>query len=141
MRRLITATAIILLAAGCSGEQTPNTPTPTTQSATVTTSHTPAGPPPLEPTAQQWVNDSNTNLGGDYTNHIRKYATPDCADFILSLDDNTDQQPTRLVSVNQTGTTGTTVTALRDDPTDTGSTVNWTYLNGRWQYTCDGIFG
>ena len=140
MRRLLTATAITLLAAGCSAEQTPNTPTPTSStSAAVTTS--PAGPPPLKPTAQQWVNDSNNNLGGDYTNHIRTYATPDCADFILSLDDNTDQQPTRLVSVHQTGNTGTTVTALRDDPTDTGSTVNWTYRDGRWQYTCDGIFG
>ena len=144
MRRLLALTALALVAAGCSTPadttptvtSTPAAKTTTTDSATAA----PTGPPPLEATARQFVADSNNTIGQNYTTVLEQYATPECAQLMLGLGDTNTSQPTRLVDVNQTGTTGTTITALRDDPAATGSTLHWTYTTS-WKFTCEGIFG
>lgn len=139
MRRLTVITVFVMLVAGCTtdsgGAGKPQVASAKPQATTTAES----APPPLETTAEQFVNDSNTTIGHDYTAHLQKYATPDCATEMLKLGATNTASPTRLVSATQDGTTGTTVTALRDDPTDTGSTLHWIYTD-RWRFTCEGIF-
>ena len=141
MRRLSTATAIILLAAGCSAEQTPNTPTPTSStSAAVTTSHTPAGPPPLRAVVEQFVKDSNDTIGENNTDLIRQYATTECANQVIGMFGETTNEAsvTRVIDVVQNGTTGTATTAEEANPGSQG-TIQWVYQD-RWRFTCEGLF-
>ncbi|AMS02958.1 hypothetical protein SEA_MAGICMAN_37 [Gordonia phage MagicMan] len=98
-----------------------------------------AGPPALEPVVAQFVSDSNASIGEDYRELLGQYATPDCAATMLALGNTNTSSPTRIVSVSQDGATGTSVTALRDDPTSPGATLQWAYSD-RWRFTCEGIF-
>ena len=149
MRNLVAAALLALLTLTACGAETANTPTPDsttsasspaaeTSSTTATTS-TPKGPPTLEPVVAQFVSDSNASIGDDYRTLLSQYATPDCAATMLSLGTTNTSSPTRLVSVHQDGNTGTSVTALRDDPTSPGATLQWAYTD-RWRFTCEGIF-
>lgn len=151
MRNLVAAALLALLtltACGGGGESAePSPPVVATPSAGATVaapssaepSPTPAGPPALEPVVAQFVSDSNASIGDDYRDLLSQYATPDCAATMLTLGSTNTSSPTRLVSVQQDGTTGTSVTALRDDPADTGSSLQWAYSD-RWRFTCEGIF-
>ena len=97
------------------------------------------GPPPLEPTVSEFVADSNASIGQDWTEHLNRYATTECATEMKKLGSTNTSSPTRLVRVTQDGPSGTSTTALRDDPSDEGSTLHWEYSD-RWRFTCDGIF-
>ncbi|AZV00763.1 hypothetical protein SEA_KIKO_38 [Gordonia phage Kiko] len=150
MRNLVAAAMLALLTlTGCSGETADPPAAAVSASSTVAAtpsspdtsaaSETPAGPPALEPVVAQFVLDSNASIGDDYSALLSQYATPDCASTMLSLGDTNTSSPTRIVSVQQDGTTGTSVTALRDDPTSPGATLQWVYSD-RWRFTCEGIF-
>lgn len=150
MRNLVAAALLALLTlTACGGGDESADPSlsvaTTTDSSAVAGPSSPestataAGPPALEPVVAQFVSDSNASIGQDYRELLGRYATPDCAATMLALGNTNTSSPTRIVSVQQDGTTGTSVTALRDDPTSPGATLQWAYSD-RWRFTCEGIF-
>lgn len=151
MRRIALAIAAALILAGCSdgdggssadtsAEGTPpaaTTPAPTSKAAPKA--------PDLRSTVEAMLAEGEEleATGSDPVPVFTKYATPECVELIKGIYESfgsggeESTAPTEIVSVNDDGATGESVTRTGDgDP----ETQNWILQGGTWKFTCDDWF-
>lgn len=93
--------------------------------------------------AEVSVNESSPNYLSQFREIMNTYAVPACASVLIGYAEAfagaeaVDEGPPNPVSVNQTGTTGTSVEHTADGSEDV---LHWTFAGGSWKFTCQGLF-